>query len=408
MNRWYNGFTNDKGESIMGFFKNMLSKLEQKVDNTVSTNNSVNSPQMAPQTIYNNLISHIENGGYYRLEESGDYLDIYKDHLIHVKKVLANYPTIVKYDSNDLPSFQLDKVVNEVNGYNNYLNIYYYPRNDSSIPSSLIVSYRQDKIEEVRIITNYLSNKILTKHEYDKQQKLMAEKEEYERLHGKHRYSKLEFPFFDDDCYLKYSYYDVDVMGVVYRDFNISDLPIDADVEFNEEPENEYDKNAIQIRCCSTPIGYVPKNKLQSMIHDYLDNNDTKIVGFISKVDEDEKKIQVAIGFYRSMSDYELKKLPYVDASLIKTTKKDDLGTSRQENLDSVNEGDIIELDYQFDTETYLVTDDVGNELGEINASKSQNLQDYENEGKELHGVIIEVGMTDSGKNACKVRVLAI
>ncbi|MBQ1275311.1 MAG: hypothetical protein IIY08_07995, partial [Cellulosilyticum sp.] len=99
------------------------------------------------------------------------------------------------------------------------------------------------------------------------------------------------------------------------------------------------------------------------------------------------------------------KQLPYVEVSLTKTSKKDFFGISRQENLDSVSEGDEIYMDYQYDTETYLITDDFGNELGEINTNKSEQLQAYEDEGKEFYGVILEIGYSDSGKNTCKVRI---
>ena len=67
----------------------------------------------------------------------------------------------------------------------------------------------------------------------------------------------------------------------------------------------------------------------------------------------------------------------------------------------------IIDLQYDYDTETYYVMDEIGNELGEISTSKSAKLQEYEDEGMQLHGLIISLNYTDSGRYTCKVRVLA-
>ena len=118
------------------------------------------------------------------------------------------------------------------------------------------------------------------------------------------------------------------------------------------------------------------------------------------------KNIQIAIAFYQELTDEELDKFTYIDTKLIKTNKKDESTDSpRQDQLDFLSENDELNIDYQYDTETYLVCDDYGNELGEINASNSAKLQEYELDGNELHCIVQELDYNDSGNIVCKVRI---
>ena len=352
------------------------------------------------------IISDIENGGSYHIEGGIANLDIYKNHLIYTEKLYGDIQTTVRYDSSDLASFQVVSIENDFRGAANTL-IIRYRELALSYNKSIVISYDRSEKNNIEKIVSFLNSKLGPKQEYDRKQKEFEEKLEYERVNGKYRYSKSNFYSFYEDAYLKYSYYDVVVKGTEHVEFDISKIAIDTHVAFRPEPENEYDNKAIQVVYDDTIIGYVPKNNLQNMIHSYLKNNEAFLEGYISSVNEDSREIQIALGFYHYMTAQELKKIAYVDASLIKTSKKDILGTSRQDNLEMVEVGAIIELEYDYDTETYYVMDEIGNELGEISTSKSAKLQEYEDEGKQLQGLIISLNYTDSGRYTCKVRVLA-
>lgn len=214
-----------------------------------------------------------------------------------------------------------------------------------------------------------------------------------------------KFSFFDANRYLKYEYYDIEIKGTKYQSFDITQISLGADLKFELDVSNEYDKNAIKVLCNSEILGYVPKNNIQKMIADYLNNDNKYVEAFVRKVDKDLKTIEMAIGFYKELTDEELKCVPHIDVSLIKTSKKDEYGTSRQENLETSSEGDEVDIDYQYDTETYLVSDNCGNELGEINQNKSEKVQEYEMDGKEFYCIIQELGYTNSGNISCKIRI---
>ncbi len=197
------------------------------------------------------------------------------------------------------------------------------------------------------------------------------------------------------------------VQGVQYANVDFNNINVGKSISFKKEPTNKYDINAIQIFQDSNFLGYVPKNNIQSMIHDYINLDGRDIEGFINEIDEERNIIKIAIGFYKEISDEDLVKIPHVDASLTKTSKKDEFGTSRQDNLATANEGEEIEVSYQYDTDTYLVTL-YGEELGEIGAGKTEKILEFENNGFELTGLIQELGYNDSGKITCKVRVFCI
>ena len=353
----------------------------------------------------NEVAGKIKDGQSYHLEDTNHAIDFYEDYLEFIEKQYGNIKQTLKYDIKALYAFQLDQVNYECKGSYNALYIHYSPYAGALVSKLMIIHFDKKELKKIEQLTTYLNELIALKHQYDEAEKYKKEQEEYERVHGKHRYSKSKFAFIDDEYYLKYSYYDVEVRGVEYGDFDISTIPIDKALYFEFAPDNAYDKNAIRVLYNNCFIGYVPKNNLQKMMKDFYEDDHGQVRGFISRVDEHSKKIYMGLGFYKELTDEELKQLPHVDVSLTKTSKKDFFGISRQENLDSVSEGDEIYMDYQYDTETYLITDDFGNELGEINTNKSEQLQAYEDEGKEFYGVILEIGYSDSGKNTCKVRI---
>ena len=94
-----------------------------------------------------------------------------------------------------------------------------------------------------------------------------------------------------------------------------------------------------------------------------------------------------------------------MDAKLKRTSKKEPAGVSRQQNLKLMKIGDEIELEYDPESYTYLVTDRMLLELGEIGYEKSCLLQSYETEGKELYGTITHLYLKSNGKISCRVQV---
>ncbi len=281
-----------------------------------------------------------------------------------------------------------------------------------------------DEINNAKIAVEYIQNFIdniqKSKEELEKEKKLTEERAkiealekerlskekaeaEEERKNGKNRYSKAKFFFFDieKDMFLKYSYYDVKVRGTDFKEFDITKIKIDKDVRFVAEPDNEYDKKAIIVIYEDTQIGYIPKNNLQDMIHRYSNDNEYYIKSFVSKVNEDLNEIQIALGFYKN-TESEI----HIDGKLTKTSKKDWCDVRRQENLECLSEGDMLTLEYDYDSETYVVTDDYGNEVGELTKSKSTKLLEHEEDGEDFTAYVKRLDYNNSDKMICEIRVI--
>ena len=110
------------------------------------------------------------------------------------------------------------------------------------------------------------------------------------------------------------------------------------------------------------------------MMSNYGFSEEKEVCGMTYLVDEEMKKIQIALAFYDKINDG----VEYLDTKLIKTTKKDDI-ENRQDNLSLANEDEEVELEYDYENETYIVTAS-GLEIGEINNNencKSKKIQQY-------------------------------
>ncbi len=204
----------------------------------------------------------------------------------------------------------------------------------------------------------------------DLQEQMPEISSKYETMPG----ADLKFDDFIGNAYLKYCYYDVAVKGTQYQNIDYSKIKANDYISLVDEPSNEYDPDAIKVSYGEICLGYIPKNNLQKMIHDFVGNESKSVTGFIKSISAENNEIIIALGFYVEMSPEELRLIEHYDTNLTGTTKKDDNGVSRQENLANAYEGDEVFLEYNYETEKYLVTDTYGNELGEISKTISEKI----------------------------------
>lgn len=198
----------------------------------------------------------------------------------------------------------------------------------------------------------------------------------------------------------KYAYKDVDVAGVQFASPDLSKIRAGDSISFQTEPDNANDKNAIKIICKDQRIGYVHKGKLQGMITDWQKRGDLMLAS-ISKIDRKEKSIKYGIAFYKDKLDGK-EKWDSLSASLTKTSKKDEF-EDRQDNLDTISEGDVLSVEYDDYEEIYTVADDCGSELGELSKSISAKVHAKEESGFEIMPVVDEITESDSGKYGAKI-----
>lgn len=180
---------------------------------------------------------------------------------------------------------------------------------------------------------------------------------------------------------------------------NVNGLKLGDFLSLEAEPDNQYDSHAVKILSGLDTVGYLFRGKLQNMANDFI-RKDLPIEVSVDSITNDS--FTCGLGFYKDMNSFNC-----VSATLTKTSKKDYLGASRQDNLSSTSEGDMLYLDYDYDSETYIVTDDFGNELGELSKSVSSKLYDEESNYKYI-GICTENEIDDNLKYKCKIKILKI
>lgn len=203
------------------------------------------------------------------------------------------------------------------------------------------------------------------------------------------------FQAYSDGWVLKYTY-ERDICLFGYSIDKLLDK-CGQQIEFEQEPENEYDNSAVAIYLDGERIGYVYKSQTQDMINDWI-NRSEPVVGYINRVLVNEGKATFKVGFYKHESAFDC-----ATYSLVKTGKKDFYDIPRSDNLLSCSDGDNVSIEYDCDAGGYVVSSLTGNEIGELPQKACETLDEL---NKSIFaGVLVDVGLTDSGNPKAKVKV---
>ena len=206
--------------------------------------------------------------------------------------------------------------------------------------------------------------------------------------------------FFDvlDDSALSYQY----EKEICSLDYDLSCVSGNGGkpISFVQEPENEYDDRAVAIYLNDNKLGYVYRGTTQDMINDWIKRN-WQVVAYINKFNISERKVTYKIGFYKPLDLFDSKEF-----SVVKTGKKDCDHTPRYENLETCNVGDTVDVDYDYSSESYVLTNYTVSEIGELPASASSFINAAN--CKSVVGVISEMTEDDNGKPKAKVKIYLI
>lgn len=211
------------------------------------------------------------------------------------------------------------------------------------------------------------------------------EKAETEETHQKSETTTPNSVYYDfetvvDNSVLCYEY--DDNICLCDNTFSLASENIGKNLILLQEPENEYDNKAVAIYLDDTKLGYLYKGNIQKMANDWLNREDT-YSAYINKIDSAENKVYFRIGFYRPLDKFDSKTF-----SLTKTSKKINDYETRKDNLQLVDEGDTVYIEYNDETETYIVYADEHccSEIGELPASASTFIE--ENYHKKIVGIV--------------------
>lgn len=210
---------------------------------------------------------------------------------------------------------------------------------------------------------------------------------------------------------LKYRYSNESIAGVEYQEIDYSKLDFNLHLDFKEETDNQYDHNAIKIYQNKIFLGYVHKGFMQDMLKKYLNKDEYCCLAFLTLIDEENKILNYEISFYKEFNEDDFNIKEKIAATLIKTTKKaeQDCVTNRQDSLSLLDEKDIVQIEEQFDSDCLLVTNYIGEELGELNNSVSNKLRTYiNNDDYNVIGKVIKITENSSGNYGAKIDFIII
>lgn len=173
-------------------------------------------------------------------------------------------------------------------------------------------------------------------------------------------------------------------------------------LDFYQEPENEYDSNAIAIYLHNKKIGYVYKGTIQDMIHDWKKRNEY-FKGILSTINTQDNTATYIIGFYKNIQSLDT---PSKDFSLIKTKKKIDDYTNRNDNLCNCHKGETVSVEYDYECNNYVVYNECGEEIGELNSKASEYIE--KNEYSNIIGIISEYDYDYNLDAKVKIRIYLI
>ncbi|KEH91558.1 hypothetical protein Z962_p0083 (plasmid) [Clostridium botulinum C/D str. BKT12695] len=160
---------------------------------------------------------------------------------------------------------------------------------------------------------------------------------------------------------LKYEFKNAKVYGVQYCNPDKNKLEHDfVNLIFEK---NKFDSMAVKVTQNSIKLGYLSRYDRPRLLTYTFYKEHGLVLAKLKRINK--KTISIDMFFY----DDKNKIYNDIETKLIKASTKD-----RQSALEFISSGDRLNVQYNFDTETYEVFSDTGESLGELNKGLSKKL----------------------------------
>lgn len=197
----------------------------------------------------------------------------------------------------------------------------------------------------------------------------------------------------DTDLYGYELAYKYDGVTVAYSS-NYSVAEVGKIVSLVPEPNNEHDPNAVAVMLNNVKLGYLPKNRLQKMYHDFM--NSGKVVLAKIEYNNNINTILLTMYYYKpSTNDLDSlinKNIPHKSFKLTGNSKF-------QENISLCSVGDEVTFFYDSNANKMLAS--AGCDIGYISNSQEEYLDSLES----YSAYIEDISENDNRKLTVKVIV---
>lgn len=182
---------------------------------------------------------------------------------------------------------------------------------------------------------------------------------------------------------------------------NLDKVNLDSYVTFRLNESNKYDPETVEVYCGEYIIGLMYKGTCRDIIVACIKNNKYVASGFVCKKDDENLKISIMVGVYIPLE----RRKSFV-CPLINTSKKDYSGEKRQDNVEFLTEGDILNLEQDSDTLGLLVLNKYYSELGEISVRDTRIINEDTDDISKIIVIVDNISYTDTQVKAkVKLRV---
>ena len=221
------------------------------------------------------------------------------------------------------------------------------------------------------------------------QERILAEQERRRKqLEEEEKKKYPNYPYYsraDGGWYLIYSYSKVSVST-------------DETAYYHGDVQFSINSDSVDISLNDNIIGNVSNKRIAQMIIDFINRNEKVLACF-------DSPNTLRIAFYRRLLE-QLKDCENIICKITNTSKKDEItDTRRYECLEYMEENDLVKIEYNDDTEKYLLRNDGGDEIGELSKSDSKKVVRKEDDGFEPIGFITDQDYSESGIPTAKVKI---
>jgi len=166
------------------------------------------------------------------------------------------------------------------------------------------------------------------------------------------------------DRYYRVHNYVFPISGVDRADPDFDLIELGKKVRFVPEHENEFDRDAVRVEQNGQLLGYLPQGIPKDTIFEFA-HMGAPFYGMPISADAAGKTIQINLALYKTLEKI-TEGRKHLKVKLINSEKKNGSDAPRHLNLLGVAAGDIVRLEFSESAQTYVVFDDAGNPLGEL------------------------------------------
>lgn len=185
-------------------------------------------------------------------------------------------------------------------------------------------------------------------------------------------------PQVKDGHSIAYKYDNVKIF--IPDDCEISQCTIYDETELVQEPNNQYDSNAVMIVFRGVKVGYLYRGFIQDIVNDFL-NKDLPVFSYIHSIGYDSRAAFINLYLYKNKE---------AGVKTMRFRLTGNKNRDAQESIEYLSENDSVDIEYDHDKEKYRATS--GEFIGYLPASANRFAED----GSEF--VVDEIEIDDNYK----------